>query len=47
MRKQLTGETTGNRAVVDYVDNLKQKLKFAREQANQNEAKAKTASKIY
>lgn len=47
LKQQLTGEVTGSRTVVEYVDDLKKKLKAAWEQANENESKAKKASKDY
>ena len=48
LREQLTGQTTGSRTVVEFVDNLKAKLMYsAWEQAAQNDGEAKARSKKY
>ena len=47
LREQLTGQTTGSRTVVEFVDNLKAKLYSAWEQAAQNDGEAKAKSKKY
>lgn len=47
LKQQLTGEVSGSRTVVEFVNDLKMKLRVAWEQANDNDAKAKKASKEY
>ena len=47
LREQLTGQTTGSRTVVEFVDNLKAKLYSAWEQAAENDGEAKARSKKY
>ena len=47
LKQQLIGEVTGSRTVIDYVYDLKEKLRAAWETANENDARAKQASKDY